>query len=208
MPVSLSEDEEAQMVSDDEEKVSKAVPAPTIEGEVPCVSPPVYEEDNDNNDDDDDNNDDADKEDDNDDNKEDNDDDNEEDICDFDLNDVKDMFEYEVLRLQRIHRNNVKLASLGLLGGITPATFPSADRTNRKKRMASQGDFVRRVQPNRNVFKPTSYKDLGDPFISKRTRSIYSSDRGEEDTVSKRMDEAEYRAPVAGMKRRRTTTRT
>ena len=129
------------MVSDDEEKVSKAVPAPTIEGEVPCVSPPVYEEDNDNNDDDDDNNDDADKEDDNDDNKEDNDDDNEEDICDFDLNDVKDMSEYEVLRLQRIHRNNVKLASLGLLGGITPATFPSADRTNRKKRMASQGEF-------------------------------------------------------------------
>ena len=179
------------MVSDDEEKVSKAVRAPTIEGEVPCVSPPVYEEDNDNNDDDDDNNDDADKEDDNDDNKEDNDDDNEEDICDFDLNDVKDMSEYEVLRLQRIHRNNVKLASLGLLGGITPATFPSADRTNRKKRMASQGDFVRRVQPNRNAFKPTSYKDLGDPFISKRTRSIYSSDRGEEDTVSKRMDEAE-----------------
>ena len=38
----------------------------------------------------------------------------------------------------------------------------------------------------------TSYRDLADPVIYKRTRSINSSDTGEEDTGSKRMDEAEY----------------
>ena len=48
VPVSVSEEEEAQMESEDEEKDSKAAPAPTIEGEEPCVSPPVDEEDNDN----------------------------------------------------------------------------------------------------------------------------------------------------------------
>ncbi len=58
--------------------------------------------------------------------------------------------------------------------------------TNRKKHVATQVDFVRRIQPKRNVFKPTSYKDLDDPVISKRTRSIDSSDTGEEDTGSKR----------------------
>ena len=45
--------------------------------------------------------------------------------------------------------------------------------------------------------KPTSYKDLDDPVISKRTRSIDSTDTGEEDTGSKRMDEAEY-SPSGG----------
>jgi len=49
VPVSVSEEEETQMESEeDEEKDSKAAPAPTIEGEEPCVSPPVNEEDNDN----------------------------------------------------------------------------------------------------------------------------------------------------------------
>ena len=82
------------------------MPAPTIEEEVPCVSPPVYE---DNDDDDDDN-----EEDDDDDNKEDNDDDNddEEDVCNFDLNDIEGISKYNLLRLQRIHRNNAKLTSL------------------------------------------------------------------------------------------------
>jgi hypothetical protein len=60
------------------------------------------------------------------------------------------------------------------------------------KRVPPQDVFVRRVQPKHNVFKPTSYKDLDDPVIRKRTCSIDSSDTGEEDTVSKRMDEAEY----------------
>ena len=39
--------------------------------------------------------------------------------------------------------------------------------------------------------------DLDDPVISKRTRSIDSSDTGEEDTGSKRMDEVEY-SPSGG----------
>jgi hypothetical protein len=95
VPVSVSEEEEAQMESEDAEKDLKATPDPTIEEEVPCVSPPVYD----------------DNDDDNDDNEED-DDDDEEDVCDFDLNDVKGMPKYKVLRLQRIHMNNAKLASL------------------------------------------------------------------------------------------------
>ena len=80
---------------------------------------------------------------------------------------------------------------------MTSTTCPSSNHPNRKKCAAPQGDFVRRVQPKRNVFKPTSYKDLDDPVISKRTRSIDSSDTGEEDTGSKRMDEAEY-SPSGG----------
>jgi hypothetical protein len=78
------------------------------------------------------------------------------------------------------------------------AASTSAYRTNRKKRVATQGDFVRRIQPKCNVSRPTSYKDLDDdPVISKRTRSIDSSDTGEEDTGSKRMDEVEY-SPSGG----------
>ena len=38
----------------------------------------------------------------------------------------------------------------------------------------------------------TSHRDLDDPVINKRTRSIDSSDTGEEDTDSKRMDKAEF----------------
>ena len=45
------------------------------------------------------------------------------------------MSEYQVLRLQRIHRNTAKLMSLGLLGGMTSNATPSADCTNRKKRV-------------------------------------------------------------------------
>ena len=161
VPVSVSEEEEAQMEmeSEDEEKDSKAASAPTIEGEVPCVSPPVDEEDNlnkedndnnDNDEEDDDNSedyDDADEEDDNNNEEEDNNVVDEEDVCDFDLNNVKGMSEYEVLRLRRICRNKAKLASLGLLGGMTSAASPSADRTNRKKCVATQVDFVMRIQP-------------------------------------------------------------
>ena len=102
------------------------------------------------------------------------------------------MSEYELMRLQKIRRNEAKLTSLGLLEGMTSTASPSSNSPNRKKRAAPQGDFVRRVQPKRNVFKPTSYKDLDDPVISKRTRSIDSTDTGEEDTGSKRMDEVEY----------------
>ena len=102
------------------------------------------------------------------------------------------MYEYKLMRLQRVHRNNARLASLVLLAPMPSATLPSSNRPNRKKREAPQGDFVRRVQPKCNVFKPTSYKNLDDPVINKRMCSIDSSDTGEEDTVSKRMDEAEY----------------
>ena len=123
VPVSVSEEEEAQMESEDEEKDSKAArrgtttsakqfaQAPTIEGKVPVVSPPVNEEDKDKEDNDDDDNDeedddddDGDKEDD-DDNDDDDDDDDKEDeedeegIFDFDLNDVEGMSEYELMRL-------------------------------------------------------------------------------------------------------------
>ena len=158
---------------------------------MPCVSQPVNEEDNNNekdndkgdNNEEDDNDDDGDKEDDNDDNddEEDTDDDEEEDIFDFDLNNIEGS-----------PSNNARLASLDLLTPMPSAIPPSSNRPNKKKRAAPQGDFIRRVQPKRNVFKPTSYKNLDDPAINKRMRSIDSSDMGEENTVSKRMDEAEY----------------
>ena len=120
-------------------------------------------------------------------------DDDEEGIFDFDLNNVESTSECKLMRLQKIRRNEAKLTSLGLLGGMTSTAPPSSDRLNRMKCAAPQGDFVRRVQPKCNVFKPTSYKDLDDPVISKRTRSsIDSSDTREEDTGSKRMDEVEY----------------
>ena len=80
------------------------------------------------------------------------------------------------MRQQKICRNKAKLTSLGLLAPMTSAASPSADRTNRKKRVATQVDFVRRIQPKRNVFKPTSYKDLDDPVINKRMHLIDSSD--------------------------------
>jgi hypothetical protein len=112
----------------------------------------------------------------------------------FDLNDIVGMSEYEVLRLWRIHRNEAKLASLGLLAPMTSAASLSSDRSNSKKRSASQDDVERRVQPKRNAKQPTSYKDIDDHVIYKRTRPIDSSDTGEEDVVCKRMreDEAEY----------------
>ena len=46
------------------------------------------------------------------------DDGDDEDVCDFDLNNIEGMSEYEQMRMQRIHRNNARLASLGLLGGM------------------------------------------------------------------------------------------
>ena len=117
----------------------------------------------------------------------------------FDLNDIEGMSEYEVLRLWRIRRNEAKLASLGLLAPMTSAASLSSDRSNSKKRSASQDDVERRVQPKRNAKQPTSYRDFDDHVIYKRTRPIDSSDTGEEDIVRKRMheDKAEY-SPSGG----------
>jgi len=157
------------------------------------------DEDNDNDDDN------GDDDDDNDDNE---DDDNKDDLIDVDdddnlmrlqnfdlLNDIEGMSEYELMHLQRVHRNNARLASLGLLAPMTSATTLSTDRSNRKKHAAPQDDVVRRVQPKCNAKLPTSYRDLDEHVIYKRTRPIDSSDTGEEDTVRKRMcdDKEEYR---------------
>jgi hypothetical protein len=89
------------------------------------------------------------------------------------------------MRLQRVHRNNARLASLGLLAPVTSAASLSSDRSNSKKRSAPQDDVERQVQPTRNAKKTTSYRDLDDHVIFKRTRPIDSSDMGEEDTVRK-----------------------
>ena len=77
---------------------------------------------------------------------------------------------------------------------MTSNATPPSDRPNRKKRVVSQDDVERRVQPKRNAKKPTSYRDLDDHVIIERTQPIDSSDMGDEDTVHKRMreDEAEY----------------
>jgi len=113
----------------------------------------------------------------------------------FDLNGIEGISEYKLMRLQRVHRNNARLASLGLLAPMTSATTLSSDRSKRKKRAAPQDDVVRRVQQRHNAKLPTSYRDLDNHVIYKRTRSIDSSDTGEEDTVRKRLreDEEEYR---------------
>ena len=68
----------------------------------------------DNNDEDDDD-DDIDTDINDDDDDDDDDDSDDEDVCDFDLNDIEGMSEYELMRLQRVHRNNARLANLGLL---------------------------------------------------------------------------------------------
>jgi hypothetical protein len=44
------------------------------------------------------------------------------------LNNVKGMSEYELMHLQRVHRNNERLASLGLLVPMQSATCPSSNR--------------------------------------------------------------------------------
>jgi hypothetical protein len=77
----------------------------------------------------------------------------------FDLNVIESMSEYELLRLERIHRHNAKLVSLGLLAPMTSAASSSADRPNRKKRGAPQDDVERRVQPKRKAKQPTSYRN-------------------------------------------------
>ena len=68
----------------------------------------------------------------------------------FDLNNIEGMSEYEVLRLRRIHRNEAKLARIGLLEPMTSAASLSSDRSNSKKLSAPQDDVERRVQPTRN----------------------------------------------------------
>jgi hypothetical protein len=104
------------------------------------------------------------------------------------------MSKYELMRLQRVYRNKARPTSLGLLAPMASATTLSSDRSNRKKRAAPQDDVVRQVQPILNAKLPTSYRDLDDHVIYKRTRPINSSDTGEEDIVRKIMheDQAEY----------------
>jgi len=114
------------------------------------VSPPVNEEDNNNEED---NDDDADEEDVNNEDEEDTDVDEEEDIFDFNLNLVEGKSEYELMRLQRVHRHNARLERLGLLAPITSATSLSSNHSNSKKRSAPQDDVERRVQPTRNAKK-------------------------------------------------------
>ena len=97
----------------------------------------------------------------------------------FDLNDIEGMSEYKLMRLQRVHRNNARLASLGLLVPMTSATTLSSNRSNRKKCTAPQDDVVRRVQPKHNSKLPTSNRDLDNHVIYKRTQPIDSSDTGE-----------------------------
>ena len=131
------------MESEDEEKNSKAAPAPTIiEGEEPCVSSPVNEEDNNNEED---NDDDTDKEDANNKDKEDTAVDKEEDIFDFNLTVVEGMSKYELMHLQTVHRHNTRLERLGLLAPMTFAISLSSDRSNSKKRSAPQDDVERRT---------------------------------------------------------------
>jgi len=71
----------------------------------------------------------------------------------FDLNVVEGLSEYEVLRLQRICRNEAKLVSLGLLAPMTSAASLSSDSSNSMKCSAPQDDVEKQVQPTRNAKK-------------------------------------------------------
>ena len=70
--------------------------------------------------------------------------------------------------------------SLGLLGRTLSTPTPPSDRPNRKKRVVPQDDVERRVPPKRNAKKTTSYKDLDDHVIIKRTFSPSGSNDEEE----------------------------
>jgi hypothetical protein len=88
------------------------------------------------------------------------------------------------MRQQRMKRNEAKLAELGLLVPLAPRT-----KTNRRKCVAMQDDVVRWVQPKCNVKIRTSYKDIDEPVISKRTQPVSKRIRFIE-------DEAEY-SPIS-----------
>ena len=70
--------------------------------------------------------------------------------------------EYEKKRMGNIARNNARLASLGLLVPMTSAATLSSNLSNRKKRLASQDNAERRIQPKRNAKQLTSYRDFND----------------------------------------------
>mgnify|MGYP006170108823 CR=1 FL=1 len=72
------------------------------------------------------------------------------------------MSEYELMRLQRVHRNNARLASLGLLVPMTSTATLSSNLSNRKKCLVSQDNVERRIQPKRNAKQLTSYRDFND----------------------------------------------
>ena len=95
--------------------------------------------------------------------------------------------------MRNVARNNARLASLGLLGHTPSTATPPSDRPNRKKRLVPQDDVERRVQPKRNAKKPTSYRDLDDHVIIKRTLSP-SGCNGDEEYNE---DEDELETPTA-----------
>jgi hypothetical protein len=79
------------------------------------------------------------------------------------------------MRLRKIKRNEARLAELGLLVPLAPRS-----KTNRRKSVVMQDDVGRRVQSKRNVSTPSSYKDLDDHVINKRTFPVDSPNVGEE----------------------------
>ena len=87
------------------------------------------------------------------------------------LNDINGISELELNCMRNVARNNARLASLGLLGRTPSTATPPSDRPNRKKCVVPQDDVERRVQPKRNAKNPTSYRDLDDHVIIKRTLS-------------------------------------
>jgi len=85
--------------------------------------------------------------------------------------------------------------SLGLLGRTLSTPTPPSDRPNRKKRVVPQDDVERRVQPKRNPKKTTSYRDLDDHVIIKRTLSPSGCNDDEEYNE----DEDELETPTAAI---------
>ena len=125
----------------------------------------------------------------------DDDDGNNDDDGDDGLNDINGIskLELELNCMRNVARNNARLASLGLLGHTPSTATPPSDRPNRKKRLVPQDDVERRVQPKRNAKKPTSYRDLDDHVIIKRTLSSSGCNDDEEYNE----DEDELETPTA-----------
>jgi hypothetical protein len=88
------------------------------------------------------------------------------------------MSEYELKRMGNIARNNARLASLGLLVPMTSAATLSSNLSNRKKRLASQYNAERRIQPKCNAKQLTSYRyfnDNNDDYSNKLDRDTFDS---------------------------------
>ena len=93
----------------------------------------------------------------------------------FDLNDADGFFRVRGAASAEDTQERGKTCEPWFSWGHVVRHLPFSDRPNRKKCMAPQDDVERRVQPKHNAKNTTSYRDLDNHVIYKRTRPINSS---------------------------------